>query len=169
VLCVIHREMHRALRIASRGIRPSPLRLQSSPVASWSRSAIAHSRDQRICTRLSSTDSTSVAKEKVLKDDTSVPKNKLSSVRPLPPPPPSQKGTPPTINTRDIEEYIQPLYSRGWGLSPILPNGNGIAVLRRRFDFASAEALETFLAGLKEYEGRKQVRFHSSLLLPPYR
>jgi hypothetical protein len=162
--------MHRALRIASRGIHRSPPRLQNSPVASWPRSAIAHSRDQRICTRLSSTDSTSVAKEKVLKDNTSVPKNKLSSVRPLPPPPPPpQKGTPPTINTRDIEEYIQPLYSRGWGLSPILPNGNGIAVLRRRFDFASAKALEAFLAGLAEYEEKKQVRFHSSLLLPPSR
>jgi hypothetical protein len=161
MLCVIHREMHRALRIASHGIHGSPPRLLGSPVASWPRSAFAHSRGQRICTRLSTTDSTSVAKEKVLKDNTSAPENKLSSVPPLPPPPPSEKGTPPIINTRDIEEYIQPLYSRGWGLSPILPNGNGIAVLRRRFDFASEKALKTFLAGLKEYEETKQVRFHS--------
>jgi hypothetical protein len=50
------------------------------------------------------------------------------------------------------------LYLRGWGLSPILPNGNGIAVLRKRFDFVSAEALQTFLAGLSEYEEKKHVR-----------
>jgi hypothetical protein len=54
---------------------------------------------------------------------------------------------------------VQPLYSRGWGLSPILPNGNGIAVLRKRFEFGSAEALEEFLAGLSQYEEKKQVRF----------
>jgi hypothetical protein len=54
---------------------------------------------------------------------------------------------------------VQPLYSRGWGLSPILPNGNGIAVLRKRFDFWSAEALEEFLADLNKYEKKKQVRF----------
>jgi hypothetical protein len=145
--------MHRALRIASCHF---PHLLRSSPVA---RTTITLSRGQQICTRLSSTDSTSAAGEKLLTDD---PKNKFSSVRPLPPPPPCQKGTPPIINTRDIEEYIQPLYSRGWGLSPILPNGNGIAVLRKRFDFASAEALKTFLAGLGEYEVKKQVRFRSS-------
>jgi pterin-4a-carbinolamine dehydratase len=51
---------------------------------------------------------------------------------------------------------VQPLYSRGWGLSPILPNGNGIAVLRKRFDFWSAEALEEFLADLNKYEKKKQ-------------
>ena len=145
--------MHHVLKVAS--CRFPPLLV--------ARATITLPRGQQICTRLSSTDSTSAAKEKVLKDETSVPKNKFSSVRPLPPPPPPQKGTPPIINTREIEEYIQPLYSRGWGLSPILPNGNGIAVLRKRFDFASAEALKTFLAGLAEYENEKRVRFRSSL------
>jgi hypothetical protein len=53
------------------------------------------------------------------------------------------------------------LYARGWGLSPILPNGNGIAVLRKRFDFGSAKALKEFLADLGKYEEKKQVRFHS--------
>jgi hypothetical protein len=148
--------MHRALRIASCRF---PHLLRSSPVA---RTTITFSRGQQICSRLSSTDFTSVAKEKVLKDEASVPKNNFSSVRPLPPPPPRPKGTPSIINTRDIEEYIQPLYPRGWGLSPILPNGNGIAVLRKRFDFASAEALKPFLAGLAGYEEKKQVRFRSS-------
>ncbi len=84
--------------------------------------------------------------------------SKFQSVRPLLTPPPPSTGTPPTINTCDIEEYIQPLYSRGWGLSPILPNENGIAVLRKRFDLVSAEALQTFLAGLSEYEEKKHVR-----------
>ena len=148
--------MHRASRIVSCRFPPF---LRSSPVA---RSTNTLSRGQQICTRLSSTDFTSAAKDKVLKDGANVPKNNFSSVRPLPPPPPRQKGAPSIINTRDIEEYIQPLYSRGWGLSPILPNGNGIAVLRKRFDFASAEALKTFLAGLAEYEMKKQVRFRSS-------
>jgi hypothetical protein len=155
--------MHHALRIASCGIHRSPTLLRRSPVCT--RPTIAFSRSQQICIHFSSTDTTSAAKEKVSKDETSVPKNEFSSVRPLPPPPPRQKGTPPTISTHDIEEYIQPLYSRGWGLSPILPNGNGIAVLRKRFDFASAEALETFLAGLAEYEEKKQVCLSSSGLL----
>ncbi|KAF8494831.1 hypothetical protein F5888DRAFT_1805159 [Russula emetica] len=78
-----------------------------------------------------------------------------SSIRPLPTPPPPPKGTPPIINTHDIKQYVQPLYARGWGLSPILPNGNGIAVLRKRFEFANAEALEGFLV-----EEKKQVRSH---------
>jgi len=51
---------------------------------------------------------------------------------------------------------VKPLYLRGWGLCPILPNGNGIAVLRKRFDFASAGSLEQFLADLNEYEEKKQ-------------
>jgi hypothetical protein len=50
------------------------------------------------------------------------------------------------------------LYARGWGLCPILPDGNGIPVLRKRFDFASARTLEAFLVALGEYEQRKQVR-----------
>jgi len=84
------------------------------------------------------------------------PKNKHSSVRSLPMPPPAPKGTPPTITSRDIKKYVQPLYSRGWGLSPILPNGNGIAVLHKRFEFMSAQALQAFLADLSEYERKKQ-------------
>jgi len=47
------------------------------------------------------------------------------------------------------------------GLSPILPNGNGIAVLCKRFEFASADGLEEFLADLSEYEEKKQVRLRS--------
>jgi hypothetical protein len=83
---------------------------------------------------------------------------------------PTPKGTPPTISTHDIEEYVQPLYMRGWGLSLILPYGNGVDVLRKRFDFGSVEALEEFLADLCEYEEKKQIRFHSVLLrcLHPY-
>ncbi|KAF8494844.1 hypothetical protein F5888DRAFT_606090 [Russula emetica] len=38
----------------------------------------------------------------------------------------------------------------GWGRSPILPNGNGIAVLRKRVEFANAEALEGFLVEEKK-------------------
>ncbi|KAI0256066.1 hypothetical protein BJV78DRAFT_1278634 [Lactifluus subvellereus] len=121
--------------------------LQTSTAA---RSLIATSRPQQISTRLSST------VKKPVENDPDAPKKELSSVPPLPTPPPPPKGIPPTISTRDIEEYVQPLYARGWGLAPILPNGNGIAVLRKRFDFASAEALQAFLADLREYEEKKQ-------------
>ena len=103
------------------------------------------------------------------------PKSRFSSIRPLPTPPSPPKGKPPTISTDDIEQYVQPLYARGWGFSRILPNGNGIAVLRKRFDFANDNALKGFLADLREYEERAQVRFlisfHSTftftLSLPP--
>jgi hypothetical protein len=73
-----------------------------------------------------------------------------------------QKARPPgTINTRDIEQYVQPLYARGWGhsLSGILPHWNGIAVLRKWFEFANSKALERLLTDLSEYEEKKQVRF----------
>ena len=40
-----------------------------------------------------------------------------------------------------------------------MPNGNGIAVLRKRFEFANAKALKGFLADLRKYEETKQVRF----------
>ena len=43
-------------------------------------------------------------------------------------------------------QYVQPLYARRWGVSRILLDGNGIAVLRKRFEFVNAEALEGFLA-----------------------
>ncbi|KAH9998512.1 hypothetical protein BJV74DRAFT_883196 [Russula compacta] len=117
--------------------------------------AISPSRGKRVCSRPSSTVSKSAAKKKV-KIGVNSPENNWSFIRPLPILPPPQKGTPLTITTRDIEEYIQPLYLRGWGLSPILPNGNGIAVLRKRFELASVEALEEFLADLGEYEEKKQ-------------
>lgn len=39
-----------------------------------------------------------------------------------------------------------------------MPNGNGIAVLRKRYEFANAEDLEAFLADLREYEEEKKVR-----------
>lgn len=119
--------------------------------------AISPFRDKLVCSRPSSTVSKSAAKKKV-KNGANSPKNNWSFIRPLPLLPPHRKGTPLTISTRDIEEYIQPLYLRGWGLSPILPNGNGIAVLRKRFELASVEALEEFLADLSEYEEKKQVR-----------
>lgn len=79
-----------------------------------------------------------------------------ASLDPLPDPPQPLKGTPSIISTRDIGEYIEPLYSRGWGLVPILPNGNGIPVLRKRFEFTSADALQDFLADLREYEEKKR-------------
>jgi hypothetical protein len=123
--------------------------------------ACALSHGKQPCARLFSTRFKLAAKHEA-KEGTNMPlKGQFSSILPLPKPPPRQKGTPPTISTRDIEKYVQPLYSRGWGLSPILPNGNGIAVLRKRFEFGSAEALEAFLADLSEYEGSKQVRFRS--------
>ncbi|KAF8502061.1 hypothetical protein F5888DRAFT_1800565 [Russula emetica] len=61
----------------------------------------------------------------------------FSSIRPLPTPSPPPKGRSPTINTHDIEQ-------------------NSIAELRKRFEYANAEALEGFLADLSEYEEKKQ-------------
>jgi hypothetical protein len=57
------------------------------------------------------------------------------------------------------------LYARGWGLSWILPNGNGIAALRRQFMFANAAALEGFLADLNKYEEKKLGPFSHSVQL----
>jgi hypothetical protein len=115
---------------------------------------------KQLCIHLSSTGHKSAAKNQIKKNGANTPpKSHLSSIRPLPTPPPPPKGTPLTINTHDIEQYVQPLYARGWGLSRILPNGNGIAVLRKRLEFANATALEGFLADLSEYEEENQVRF----------
>lgn len=123
--------------------------------------ACALSRGKQPCARVFSTGFKLAAKHEA-KEGSNLPlKGQFPSILPLPKPPPRQNGTPPTISTRDIEKYVRPLYSRGWGLSPILPNGNGIAVLRKRFEFGSAEALEAFLADLSEYEESKQVRFRS--------
>ena len=148
-----------AFRISSCAALRFPTRLKTSSVV-LSASALSHGN--QLCARLSSKGPKPAAKDEVKKEVDSLPKNQFSSIRPLPKPPPSLKGTPPTISTHDIEKYVQPLYSRGWGLSPILPNGNGIAVLRKRFDFASAKALEGFLADLRQYEEKKQVRFFIS-------
>ena len=150
--------MQFAFRIASCATRRFPCRPQINSVFP---SASALSRSKRPCARLSSTASgfNSTAKHEVKEDADTHQKSQFSSIRPLPTPPPRTKGTPPTISTHDIEEYVQPLYSRGWGLSPILPNGNGLAVLRKRFELGSAEALEEFLADLGEYEEENQVRF----------
>jgi hypothetical protein len=60
------------------------------------------------------------------------------------------------------------------GLSGILPNGNSIAVLNKRFEFENAEDLKGFLADLSGYEEKKhwQTRsrsistFHLSCPLP---
>ncbi|KAN0113998.1 hypothetical protein V8E52_007147, partial [Russula decolorans] len=112
---------------------------------------------KQLCIHLSSTGHKSAAKNQIKKNGANTPpKSHLSSIRPLPTPPPPPKGTPLTINTHDIEQYVQPLYARGWGLSRILPNGNGIAVLRKRLEFANATALEGFLADLSEYEEENQ-------------
>lgn len=114
-------------------------------------------RKRHISTRRSPANPTFVVK-KVAKSEQKLPPTTSASFDPLPDPPPPLKGTPSIISTRDIEEYIQPLYLRGWGLVPILPNGNGIPVLRKRFEFASVDALQDFLADLREYEEKKQVR-----------
>ena len=152
------RTMQFASRTASCATRRFPCRPQINSVF---HSSSALSRSRRPCARLSSTAAgfKSTAKRDVKEDADTPPKSQFSSICPLPTPPPRTKGTPPTISTHDIEEYVQPLYSRGWGLSPILPNGNGLAVLRKRFEFGSAEALEEFLADLGEYEEENQVRF----------
>jgi hypothetical protein len=121
-------------------------------------------RERHISTRRSPTNPTSVVK-RAAKSEQKLPRTTSSSLDPLPAPPLPLKGTPPIISTRDIEEYIQPLYSRGWGLTPILPNGNGIPVLRKRFEFASTDALQEFLADLREYEEKKQVRSASRATL----
>ena len=137
-------------------LKPSTVFLQAS----------SYSRAKQLCIRLSSTAAgyKSAAKNQTKNGTNTPPKTQLfASICPLPPPPPPRKGTPLTINTHDIEQYVQPLYARGWGLSlsRILPNGNGIVVLRKRFDFANAEVLEGFLADLSLYEEKKQVRSHS--------
>lgn len=114
-------------------------------------------RERHISTRQLSTNHTSVVK-KAVKSKQRRPPTTSSSLDPLPDPPLPLKGMPSIISTRDIGEYIEPLYSRGWGLAPILPNGNGIPVLRKRFQFASVDALQDFLADIREYEEKKQVR-----------
>ena len=149
--------MHSVFRTASCAARRPSFLLQSSPVVPPASSLSRHGgKPLRIS--LFSTGHESVAKNQIENRANTPPKNLSSSIRPLPTPPPPPKGTPPTINTRDIKQYVQPLYARGWGFSPILPNGNGIAVLRKRYEFANAEDLEAFLADLREYEEEKKVR-----------
>jgi hypothetical protein len=152
----LREKMLLAFRISCCATRRFPTRLKTSSVV-LSASALSHGN--QLCARLSSNGPKSAATNEVKREADTLPKNQFSSVRPLPTPPRALKGTLPTISTHDIEKYVQPLYSRGWGLSPILPNGNGIAVLRKRFEFWSAEALEGFLADLSKYEEKKQVRF----------
>ena len=157
VCCIYRRKMHFVFRTASCATRRHSFLLKTSPVVP---SASSLSRGKQLCIRLSSTRHKSAAKDQIKNGANTPPKSQeLSSNRPLPTPPPPAKGTPLTINTHDIERYVQPLYARGWGFSRILPNGNGIAVLRKRFEFANAEALEGFLADLGEYEEKTQVRF----------
>jgi len=52
-----------------------------------------------------------------------------------------------------------------------LPNGNGIAVLRKRFEFANVEALEGFLADLSDEEKSRSVLipFKFQLFTWPFR
>jgi hypothetical protein len=158
--------MHFVFRTASCAIRRRSFLLKTSPVVPPA-SSLSHAK--QLCIRLSSTAAghKSAAKDQIKNGaNNTLPKSRfssISSISPLPTPPPPPKGTPPTITTHDIEQYVQPLYARGWGLSrsEILPNGNGIAVLRKRFEFANAEPVEGFLADLREYEEKKQVRSHS--------
>ena len=153
--------MNVVFRVASCATRRRSPLLKPSPVV---RPASSLFRGKQLCVRLSSTEHKSGPKNHIKNRANTPPKSHSPSVRPLPTPPPPLKGTPLIINTHDIEQYVQPLYARGWGLSQILPNGNGIAVLQKRFDFANAKALGGFLAGLSEYEKKKQVR---SLIRPP--
>jgi hypothetical protein len=120
-------------------------------------------RVRHVSTRQSSAKPASVIK-KAAKSEQRIRPTTPASLDPLPDPPQPLKGTPSIISTRDIGDYLEPLYSRGWGLVPILPNGNGILVLRKRFEFTSANALQDFLADLREYEEKKQVRRPSSQL-----
>jgi hypothetical protein len=151
-------KMHFVFRTASCATRRRSFLLRTSPFVP---PASSLSCNKQLCIRLSSTGHKSAAKNQIKNGANTPPKSQFSSIRPLPTPPPPPKGTPPTINTQDIEQYVQPLYARGWGFSRILPNGNGIAVLRKRFEFANAKALKGFLADLSEYEETKQVRFLS--------
>jgi hypothetical protein len=150
--------MHFVYRTAACATRRRPFLLQFGPVVP---PASYLSDGKQLCIRLSSTAGHKSAAKNRIKDGANTPpKGQLFSfIRPLPTPPPPPKGTPVTINTHDIEQYVQPLYVRGWGLlSGILPNGNDIAVLSKRFEFADAEALQGFLADLSKYEEKKQVR-----------
>lgn len=152
--------MHFVFRTVSCATRRPPSLLQTSPVV------LSLSHGKRLCIRLSSTGHKSAA-ENQTKTGAKIPmKGLFSSICPLPAPPPRPKGTPPTINTHDIEQYVQPLYARGWGLSPILPNGNGIAVLRKRFEFANAKAQKGFVTDLSKYEEKNKVRSTASVRLP---
>ena len=155
--------MHFAFRTASCAIRRRSFLLKTSPVVPPA-SSLSHAK--QLCIRLSSTAAghKSAAKDQIKNGaNNTLPKSRFSSISPLPTPPSPPKGTPPTITTHDIEQYVQPLYARGWGLSrsEILPNGNGIAVLCKRFEFVNAEAVEGFLVDLRKYEEKKQVRSHS--------
>ena len=153
------RKMHFVFRTASCATRTRSFLLQTGPVVPPA-TFLSHGNHHRI--RLSSTAGhESAAKNQTKTGANTPPKGQsFSSIRPLPTPPPPPKGTPLTINTHDIEQYVQPLYARGWGFSRIFLNGNGIAVLRKRFEFANVEALEGFLVDLAEYEEKKQVRSH---------
>jgi hypothetical protein len=153
---ICRRKMHFVFRTASCATLCRSFLLKTSPVV---RPASSLFRGKQLCIRLSSTGHKSAAKNQIKNGANTPPKSHLSSIRPLPTPPPRPKGTPLTISTHDIEQYVQPLYARGWGLSRILPNGNGIAVLHKRLEFANATTLEGFLADLSEYEEKNQVRF----------
>lgn len=152
------RKMHFVFRTASCAIFRRSFLLKTGPVVPPSSSL---SCTKQLCVRLSSTAGHKpTAKNQTKTGANILTKSRFSSIHPLPTPPLPPKGTPPTISTHDIEQYIQPLYARGWGLSlsPILPNGDSIIVLRKRFGFTNADALEGFLADLSEYEEKKQVR-----------
>jgi hypothetical protein len=162
-LHIHRRKMHFVSRTASCATRRSSFLIKTSPVVPPAGS-LSRGNLKQLCIRLSSTAGhKSTAKNQIKNDGANTPpKSQFSSIRPLPTPPPRQKGTPLTISTDDIEQYVQPLYARGWGFSRILPNGNGIAVLRKQFEFANAKALKRFLANLRKYEETMQVRFFHS-------
>lgn len=159
-LHIHRRKMHFLSRTASCATRRPSFLIKTSPVVPPAGS-LSRGNLKQLCIRLSSTAGHKPAAKNQIKNDgaNTPPKSQFPSIRPLPTPPPPQKSTPPTISTDDIEQYVQPLYARGWGFSRLLPNGNGIAVLRKRFEFANAKALTGFLADLRKYEETKQVRF----------
>ena len=131
---------------------------------SYRSSKFSHGKQSSI--RFSSTGHKSAANN--MKNGTNTPPKSQYSFIPTPTPPHHQvaRFRPSTRTTLSstVRETLKLLTVCGWVFSGIFPNGNGIAVLRKRFAFANAlaGALEEFLADVGEYEMEEnQVRSHS--------
>jgi hypothetical protein len=77
----------------------------------------------------------SAAKNQIKNGTNSPPKSESSSIRPLPTPLPPPKGRPPTINTHDIEQYVQRsncCMRTDGGFLGSYQTGNGIGEFARR-------------------------------------